>query len=153
MQCYALLVVGDASSFCQKTVVAAVAPHDSCLKYFDTSYEVVTLITSARVDEARFKRAAQAGYLKKLTAALELPEGEWVTALRQLSTARRHTRQRRNAVAHPQLSLTTVREALDVLSKSQPDTASAMSQLLAAARSTFHTDAECDTAMAAFRSV
>ena len=149
MQCYALLVVGEASSFCQKTVLAAVAPHSS-LKYFD---EVVTTIASARADEAQFKRAAQAGYLKKLTAALELPEGEWVTALRQLSTARRHTRQRRNAVAHPQLSLTTVREALDVLSKSQPDTASAMSQLLAAARSTFHTDAECDTAMAAFRSV
>ena len=153
MQCYALLVVGDASSFCQKTVVAAVAPHDSCLKYFDTSYEVVTLITSARVDEARFKRAAQAGYLKKLTAALELPEGEWVTALRQLSTARRQTRQRRNAVAHPQLTLARVQEALEVLSKSKPGIASAMARQLAATRSAFDTDEDFGTAMVVFHGV
>ena len=148
-QSTALLVVGEASSFCQKTVLAAVAPHSS-LKYFD---EVVTTIASARADEAQFKRAAQAGYLKKLTAALELPEGEWVTALRQLSTARRQTRQRRNAVAHPQLTLARVQEALEVLSKSKPGIASAMARQLAATRSAFDTDEDFGTAMVVFHGV
>ena len=77
---------------------------------------------------------------------LELPEGDGAKVLC-------HTRRRYNAVAHPQLSLARVQEALEVLSKTEPDTASAMRRLLAAARAAFDTDEEFGTAMAAFRCV
>ena len=59
----------------------------------------------------------------------------------------------RNAVAHPQLTLARVLDALEVLRNSEADTVSAMKRLLAAARCAFDTDEEFDTAMAAFRSV
>ena len=102
---------------------------------------------------AAYKAAVQSNALLVVGEAAKFCHPRARSLDAAVTAARRRTRQRRNAVAHPQLTSARVLKALDVLSKSEPDTVSAMKRLLAAARSAFDTDEEFDKAMAAFRSV